>query len=166
MPGQHVPDDLVEHPCARRAPRPRGALPRRRRSPRPAARARTVAGPRRVAGSRRAREPARPGLAERRPGVQVHVGGAVQGRGEQDRTLDRRVAAVHERELGAERPADEPAARQVAELGELDRGRDVELLTVAPSNAPSLVPRGLDVPRGKRSTARPARAGSRQAALR
>jgi len=76
-------------------------------------------------------------LAERVPLGQVSHGRPVQRRREQDRALDRRIGAVHERELGAERPTDEPPVRQVVELGVLDRGRDVVLLTDAALEHPA-----------------------------
>ena len=51
-----------------------------------------------------------------------------QRRREQDRPLDSRVQAVHERQIRPERPAHQPDVRQVVELGVLDRGSDVEPL--------------------------------------
>ena len=70
---------------------------------------------------------------------------------------------VHERQVGAEGPAEQPPVRQVVELGELDGRRHVEPLgaglvegALGWCRAGDVVPRVL-----KRSTAMSARAGSR-----
>ena len=51
-------------------------------------------------------------LARGRPGVELGVARAAQRRGQQDRALNRRVIAPLERQLGAERPAQQPQPRQ------------------------------------------------------
>src|SRR5690606_24472856 len=84
------------------------------------------------------------GTAELRPGVQVGVGSAVQGRGQQDRSLHGGVVPPFEGEFGAERPAHQPRFGQVFELGEFDgRGNVVAFgLPVAELSFTSAVPGG------------------------
>ena len=68
-------------------------------------------------------------LARTGPFPQMFRAAVPQGRAEQDDPLDRRVVAVHQSEVGAERPPEQPAVYQrrvLGELGELDRRGDVE----------------------------------------
>ena len=51
-------------------------------------------------------------LASGRPGVQVRVGGPAQRRRDQDRALHRRIQAPLQRQLAAERPAEQPQPGQ------------------------------------------------------
>ena len=94
--------------------------------------------------------------------------GVAQRRREQDRARDRRVAAVLAapgRCRTTSRPARSRAARRTRRTRSRRPRRTARRRRVV--EAPSLVPRTLVVPRVlKRSTARSASAGSRQAALR
>ena len=56
-------------------------------------------------------------LARICPRGKVFRAGVPQRRAEQDGALDRRVVAVHQGQVGAERPADQPAVRQPAPRG-------------------------------------------------
>jgi hypothetical protein len=67
------------------------------------------------------------GLGPRR---QMVVRAESQRRRQQDQTLDGGVETVHERQVGAERPPDQPDVGEVGELGVLDGRRDVELLVL------------------------------------
>ena len=106
-------------------------------------------------------------LARVGPLLQVLRAAEAQRRADQQRALHARVAAVHERQVGAE--ATSPSATGAA--GSRPRARSSAAATSSASavpapNAPWLVPCSLVVPRVlKRSTARSASAGSRQAAL-
>ena len=67
-------------------------------------------------------------LARPCPGVQVLGAGEAQRRADEQRALDRRVAAVAQRQVRAERPAQQPQVRQVLGLREVQRRGDVEAL--------------------------------------
>jgi hypothetical protein len=66
--------------------------------------------------------------ARLRPGPQVLRTGEPQRRAQQDRARHARVAAVHERQVRAEAPADEPDPRQVEGLHEVQGRGHVVLL--------------------------------------
>ena len=80
-------------------------------------------------------------LAAVGPGLQVLGVAEAQRRAEQDRALDGRVVAVHQRQVGAERPAQQPAGaagRGTRRTRSPPRRRTARHR--ASSNAPSLVP--------------------------
>ena len=83
-----------------------------------------------------------------RPRRHLLVGRAVQGRRQQDGALDVVVAPVLERELGAERPAEQPRARQSALAHEVHRGGEIERL------GPAAVERALARAARRRRAAR------------
>ena len=117
--------------------------------------------------SRRTPGPARRGDGRRRPmrRDRRRCSSAVAGRAGSPH--DDRIEAVPQRQVGAERPGQEPHLRQVVVLGVLEGRGEVVRSPSPASNSPSLVPCRLLVPRLlKRSTARSASAGGRQAALR
>ena len=77
-------------------------------------------------------------LARIRPPLQMLRPAELQRRAEQDRSLDRGVVAIHQGEVGAEGPSDQPAVHQhrvLGELGELDGRGDVEPLVPRPVEA-------------------------------
>ena len=83
-------------------------------------------------------------LAGLGPDLQVCGRGEAQRWRQQDRPDHSWVVAVHQRQIGAERPADEPDRRQICELGVLDGGRHVQGL--APALVEGALTGALDTP--------------------